>query len=285
MAYAAPLPVVRRYHDAWTAGRFAEAQGCLTPDLETDVPINTYANAGEWMIAVARTRELARDVDMLGEYCSEDGALLLYDMVIDPPIGTLRIAEQFMVKDGCIVKIRHVHDTHALRTAQEGGGTDGVASEGTARAVADLSNGLVLASVEVTAAPDRVFTALASDEIVEWWLRVGVFDTRTWAGDVRVGGHWESSGLVMGRPYSLHGEYLTIERPDRLVHTYQRGDVPHDAASTVSYVLEPIARGTRITLRHSGFSSREVCTSNCLGWETSLARLAALLGAEAGDAG
>ncbi len=153
------------------------------------------------------------------------------------------------------------------------------------RAAADLGDGLVLATAEVAASPDRVFRALTSHEIVRWWVRQGVFDTRNWSGDVRVGGRWESSGLVMGRPYSLHGEYQEIEHPTRLVHTYQRGDVPGDAVSTVSYVLDPIESGTRITLRHSGFNSREVCTNNCLGWETSFGRLADLLAAETAATG
>jgi uncharacterized protein YndB with AHSA1/START domain len=54
-----------------------------------------------------------------------------------------------------------------------------------ARAVADVAEGLVLASVEVAAAPERVFQALASKEITDWWVRPGVFDTREWTGDVR----------------------------------------------------------------------------------------------------
>jgi hypothetical protein len=32
-------------------------------------------------------------------------------------------------------------------------------------------------SVEVAASPERVFRALASNEITEWWVRPGVFDT------------------------------------------------------------------------------------------------------------
>ena len=55
--------------------------------------------------------------------------------------------------------------------------------DGTARAVADLAEGEILASVEVAAAPERVFRALASQDIVNWWVRPSVFDTREWAGD------------------------------------------------------------------------------------------------------
>jgi hypothetical protein len=76
-----------------------------------------------------------------------------------------------------------------------------------ARAVADLSEGYVLASVEIGAAPERVFRALASDEIVDWWVRPGVFRTTKWAGDVRVGGRWRASGEVNGQLFALEGEW------------------------------------------------------------------------------
>ena len=51
-----------------------------------------------------------------------------------------------------------------------------------ARAVADLAQGQLLASVEIAAPPERVFRALVSEEIRAWWVRPGVFDTREWAG-------------------------------------------------------------------------------------------------------
>jgi len=148
--------------------------------------------------------------------------------------------------------------------------------EGTARAVADLTEGQILASVEIAAPPERVFRALASQDIVNWWVRPGVFDTREWAGDVRVGGHWEASGIGGGRPYTLEGVFLEVEPPRRLVHTWHPAGAPA-AATTVAYLVEPGDAGTRITLRHSGFGSREVCSNTCIGWETSFERLAELL--------
>jgi hypothetical protein len=41
--------------------------------------------------------------------------------------------------------------------------------------------------------------------------------------------------------------------------------------------LEPLDGGTRITLRHSGFTSGEACKNVGIGWETSLDQLAAIL--------
>jgi uncharacterized protein YndB with AHSA1/START domain len=146
----------------------------------------------------------------------------------------------------------------------------------TARAVADLADGVVLASVEVAASPERVFQALASKEIVDWWGRPGYFNTTEWTGDVRVGGRWRASGIVNGQPYTLDGEFIEVDPPRKLVHTWRRAGMP-GPASMVTYLLEPLDGATRVTLRHSGFASRDACASVCLGWETSFERLAAFL--------
>ena len=148
-----------------------------------------------------------------------------------------------------------------------------------ARAVADLAEGLILASVEVVAAPERVFQALASKEITEWWVRPGVFDTREWTGDVRAGGRWRASGTTRGEPYVQEGEFLEVESPRWLVHTWERAGKP-DVASTVTYLVEPIDGRTRVTLRHLGFASRDMCSAFAIGWETSLERLAEILAPE-----
>ena len=148
-----------------------------------------------------------------------------------------------------------------------------------ARAVADLAEGLILASVEVAVAPVRVFQALASNEITEWWVRPGVFDTREWTGDVRPGGRWRASGMTRGEPYVQEGEFLEVESPRWLVHTWDGAGKP-GVASTVTYLVEPIDGRTRVTLRHLGFASRDMCQAFTIGWETSLERLAEILAPE-----
>jgi uncharacterized protein YndB with AHSA1/START domain len=147
------------------------------------------------------------------------------------------------------------------------------------RAVADLAEGLILATVEIESSPERVFDALASQEITSWWLRPQVFDTREWNGDVRVGGTWRASGVARGQPYTLEGDFTEVNRPDALVHTWRGVGAP-GATTTVAYRLEPIEGGTRLTLRHFGFTSRETCLNTCIGWETSFEQLAKILVAE-----
>src|ERR1700751_3158832 len=111
--------------------------------------------------------------------------------------------------------------------------------DGSARAVADFAGGYVLATVEIAAPPERVFHALASKEIVDWWARPGVFDTREWTGDLRVGGRWQATGVARGQQYTLEGEFLEVDPPRKLVHTWHLVGAPGDP-TTVTYLLEEL---------------------------------------------
>lgn len=146
----------------------------------------------------------------------------------------------------------------------------------TVHATADLVTGKIFANVEVSAPPARVFQALASPEIVQWWVRPGVFDTRTWTGDVQSRGRWHASGHGARGPYTLDGEFLLVEPPRALIHTWSGAGIP-GPATTVSYLVEATAHGSRVTLRHEGFTVPDVCEATRAGWETSLARLATYL--------
>ena len=60
------------------------------------------------------------------------------------------------------------------------------------------------------------------------------------------------------RPYGLEGEFLEIDAPRTLMHTWHGIGAP-GAPTTVTYLLEASGPGTRLTLRHAGFASREAC--------------------------
>lgn len=140
-----------------------------------------------------------------------------------------------------------------------------------ARAIADIENGELLARVDIPAPPESIFPALASESITRWWVRPGVFDTREWTGDVRPGGAWRAAGIGGRGPYVLEGHFVEIDAPERLVHTWQAAG--EAALTTVTYALERRGSGTRITLKHGGFTSGATCLATCEGWETSFARL------------
>ena len=145
------------------------------------------------------------------------------------------------------------------------------------RSVADIIDGEIVATVEIASQPERVFRALTSAEICSWWVRSGVFDTREWTGDVKVGGVWRASGMSRGKPYQLQGEFIEIDPPRRLVHTWRPVGEPI-APSTVTYLLEPTTRGTRLTVRHAGLTVAPARDQINLGWQTSLDTLADILG-------
>ncbi|HXW76686.1 MAG TPA: SRPBCC domain-containing protein [Candidatus Eremiobacteraceae bacterium] len=144
------------------------------------------------------------------------------------------------------------------------------------RSIADTARGELLATVDIAAPPERVFRALCSNEITRWWVRDGVFDTRTWEGEVKSGGRWRAAGVARGEAYVLEGEFLEVSAPRRLVHSWHLAGMGLPT-TTVRYALEPIDGGTRITLRHTGFSNTDVCEQTSIGWETSFRALAALL--------
>jgi uncharacterized protein YndB with AHSA1/START domain len=145
-----------------------------------------------------------------------------------------------------------------------------------ARAVADPVEKQLLACVEIEAESERVFRALTSEEITAWWVRPGVFDTREWSCDMRVGGRWRASGISRGQPYVQEGEFLEIDPPHKLIHTWDGAGRP-DLPSTVTYLVERFEKGTRLNIRQTGFVSSDVCNAFAIGWETSLKRLAEIL--------
>jgi uncharacterized protein YndB with AHSA1/START domain len=116
-------------------------------------------------------------------------------------------------------------------------------------------------------------------ELRPYIIRPGVFDTREWTGDVRVGGRWQASGVARGNPYALEGEFIAVDPPGKLVHTWIAVGEPVEPMK-VTYHLEKIETGTRITVRHSGFSSPLACMMTATGWETSFNRLSEILAAE-----
>ena len=77
------------------------------------------------------------------------------------------------------------------------------------------------------------------------------------------------------RPYVIEGEFLEVDPPRKLVHTWHSVGAP-SAPTTVTYALEPLDGATRITLRHSGFAAPFVapgmCMNTCIGYELRASR-------------
>lgn len=152
------------------------------------------------------------------------------------------------------------------------------------RAIADVSAGTILATVTIAVPPERVFRALtADDQIPLWWGSDELYRTTKHTADVRPGGAWRSEGRgVDGREFHVQGEYLKVEPPHLLVLTW-KAPWDGDNVTTVTYRLEAVDAGTRLTLRHEGFGAREgACRDHGFGWERVLGWLATFLSDGAG---
>jgi uncharacterized protein YndB with AHSA1/START domain/uncharacterized protein YciI len=151
-------------------------------------------------------------------------------------------------------------------------------ARGAARAVADVTNGTILASVEIAVPPERVFAALTTEEVTKWWGSDDKYRTTEWAADVKVGGRWRANGRdVNGAPFTVGGEYLEVDPPRKLVQTWV-AEWDGGNVTTLTYLLEPTDAGTRVTLRHEGFADRaESCRGHSNGWERVFGWLVAYL--------
>lgn len=146
-----------------------------------------------------------------------------------------------------------------------------------ARAIADVTSGTVLASVELAAPPERVFRAITeSAEVVKWWGSVEAYRTTAWQADLRAGGSWRADGLGSdGVPFHVGGAFTRVEAPTLLIQSWQ-ASWEQGAPTTVAWSLEATATGTRLTVRHAGFDDGRAdgCRSYGEGWQMVLGWLA-----------
>jgi uncharacterized protein YndB with AHSA1/START domain len=134
-------------------------------------------------------------------------------------------------------------------------------------AIADLEQGVILARVDIAASPERVFRALTTSELTNWWGSPEMYRTTSFTIDLRRGGKWRSDGVgADGHSFHVEGEVVDVEPPRRLVWTW-RPSWDAGPTTTVAFALDPTPSGTRLTVRHSGFADPSACGSHATGWE------------------
>jgi len=145
-----------------------------------------------------------------------------------------------------------------------------------ARAIADVNAGIVLATVDIKAPADKVFRALTDPaQLPKWWGQADMYQTTAMTADLRPGGAWRTDGVgADGTPFHVGGIYTAIDAPHRLEFTWKPS---WEAVETeVSYTLQAIDGGTRVTARHTGFGDNAAaCGSHANGWERVLGWLTA----------
>ncbi|HTV58006.1 MAG TPA: SRPBCC domain-containing protein [Verrucomicrobiae bacterium] len=154
------------------------------------------------------------------------------------------------------------------------------------RAVADGGGGTILATAEVAAAPERVFRALTTNEVERWWGHPEFYQMTDWKADVRVCGAWSVVvRFANGETNGGSGEFAEIEAPRKIVMTrkFERHPLLGTRETTITFRMEPVPGGTRVTVRDEGFVGRsEAAYGNAEHWERVLGWLRDYLAGEAG---
>ncbi len=136
-----------------------------------------------------------------------------------------------------------------------------------ATAVLTPDQDAVIAEIFIAAPPARVFQAISDpNQIPRWWGQEGLYRVAKSMADVRPGGKWRSEGVgADGTTFYVEGEYLEVEPPTRLVHTWfgsfhpQRTVVHWELTPQTVNALHPSGPrksgvGTLVRVRHEGFA-------------------------------
>jgi uncharacterized protein YndB with AHSA1/START domain len=140
------------------------------------------------------------------------------------------------------------------------------------KAVADRELGTVTAIADIQATPERIYKALITDEVETWWGAPDVYTIRDWKADLRIGGQWSLSVVQPnGMAVPAGGEFLVLDKPNKIVIT-RRYDFDYPVlgrrVTTVTYLMDAIDSGTRLTIRHEGFGECTQATyEHADGWE------------------
>ncbi len=136
-----------------------------------------------------------------------------------------------------------------------------------ARAIADVHEGLILATVDIKAPVEKVFAALSDPaQLPKWWGQADLYQTTSMTVDLREGGTWQTNGRgADGSEFTVGGIYTVVQPPHRLDFTWKPSWETFE--TMVSYNLQAIEGGTRLTARHSGFGEEAVsCGNHAAGW-------------------
>jgi len=156
---------------------------------------------------------------------------------------------------------------------------------------------VVTAEIFIAAPPERVFQAMTDPaQTSQWWGQKGVYQITERKADFRVGGKYSSVGVgADGTSFRVDGEYLEIDPPRLLVHTWI-ASWSGPLKTIVRWELAPqqihglqhrgpqkVGTGTLVRVRHEGFAGvPKAAADHYQGWTRVLGWLQAFV--ERGEA-
>ena len=128
------------------------------------------------------------------------------------------------------------------------------------------------------AKPEELFEAWTDPkQVAEWYGPEGFMKSDIHTFDVREGG---SYSLTMNAPdgaqHKLLGTFKTIEKPSKLVFTWQwknADDTMGGEETLVTVEFKSLGDGTEMTFTHTGFTTEKSKGSHEMGWTSSFNKL------------
>lgn len=133
----------------------------------------------------------------------------------------------------------------------------------------------------VNAPPDEVFDAWTRPDLLTRWFAPAPAVVGRVEVDPTVGGAWlirmdAPEGVV----YTAAGTYRVVDRPDRLVFTFdwQEEASRMGTESVVTVTFRAVDGGTELTLVHEGLPGADEVDGHGAGWTACLAQLEGVVG-------
>lgn len=132
---------------------------------------------------------------------------------------------------------------------------------------------------QFTASPERVFQAWTTEEELNRWSSPSPADAQSEI-DLRVGGHYSiTMEAPDGAKHRVSGVYREVDRPRKLVYTWQWETIPGFPETLVTVEFRLRANGgTEVVLTHEGLPDADARARHEHGWVLSLNKLSAVAG-------
>lgn len=131
----------------------------------------------------------------------------------------------------------------------------------------------------VKASPAKIWAAITQPELMMQWWGPDAGPTLRAEADVRPGGRLSVVfRLLNGEEHNPTGVYREVVPEKKLVFTWDLPGMP-EPESLVTFLLEPIDGGTRLTLLHEHLPDEAMRRSHEHGWTGLLDKLPTFLGA------
>jgi uncharacterized protein YndB with AHSA1/START domain len=129
------------------------------------------------------------------------------------------------------------------------------------------------------AKPEKVYRAFIEAGAMAKWIPPYGFTCTVHHMDARVGGRFRMSfhNFTSGNGHSFGGEYLELVPGERLRYTDEFEDPNLPGVLEVTVSLQPVLCGTELSITQSGIPDAIPLEMCYLGWQESLAQLAALV--------